>query len=111
VKFSELLGEPEPDPEQPETDPIGVFAPVPAPTPPVPPTPPVASEPPPPPPAVPPVPPVPPAGPAGFSGLAELNVRQPVPEAPTEPSPIGDQLVGLTEVDDDLLPSGRRHRK
>ena len=106
MKFSELLGEPEPDPEKPETedDPISVFAPIP------PPTPPVASsaEPPPPPP---PPPPASAADPTGFSGLAELNVRQPAPEAPTEPSPIGDQLIGLTQVDDDLLPSGRRHRK
>ncbi len=107
MKFSDLLGEPEPDPEQPdpaqpsEVEPISVFAPVPTSRPP----------------GVPPLPsPAPPLGApaapvAGLSGLAELNVHRPVPEAPAEPSALADQLIGLTEVDDDLLPSGRRNRK
>ena len=44
-------------------------------------------------------------------GLAELNVRQPVGAAtvPVE-SPVSDQLIGLTEIVDDLLPSGRRRK-
>jgi hypothetical protein len=112
VKFSELLGEPEPEPELPATDPepISVFAPVST----TPPPSPSAAPPPPSPPA--PTAPitsqVPPSMPAaGRSGLAELNVRQPIAEAPTEASPLADQLIGLTEVVDDLLPSGRRNRK
>ena len=55
---------------------------------------------------------VPPPRPStGRSGLAELNVRQPVTAPAPEPSPLSDQLLGLTEVVDDLLPSGRRHRR
>jgi hypothetical protein len=114
VKFSELLGEPEPEPQQPAkaSEPISVFAPVPT-------TPPPASpnvEPPPPPPPPPPTAPItsqvpPPMPSAGRSGLAELNVRQPVTAPSPEPSPLADQLLGLTEVVDDLLPSARRHRK
>ena len=97
-----------------------MFAPVPV----APPSEPVAVEPPPPP--LPPRPdpprfnvpaagfcssallPRPPSG--GRSGLAELNVRQPVPEAPTVASSLVDQLTGLEAVADDLLPS-RRGRK
>jgi hypothetical protein len=113
VKFSELLGEPEPDPEQADpaqpkdVEPISVFAPVPTSPPPgVPPLPGQA-----PPLAAPLAPPPGLAPAAGRSGLAELNVRRPLPEAPAEPSALADQLIGLTEVDDDLLPSGRRNRK
>jgi hypothetical protein len=129
VKFSELLGEPEPEPELPakESEPISVFAPVPT-------SPPPGSTAEPPPPAPPPSTPpplprypatndpssaptvpvpaqAPPIPAPGLSGLAELNVRQPVAEAPTEQSPLADQLIGLTAVEDDLLPSGRRGRK
>lgn len=108
MKFSELLGEPEPEPEQPapDSEPISVFAPVPA----SPPARPTAESPPSPPPNAPRTS-QPPMTAAGRSGLAELNVPQPVSEAPTEPSRLADQLIGLTDVVDDLLPSGRRHRK
>jgi hypothetical protein len=113
VKFSELLGEPEPEPELPaeDSEPISVFAPVPTSPPPS-----TLAEPPPPPPPPVPTGPItsqvpPPMPAAGRSGLAELNVRQPIAEAPTEASPLADQLIGLTEVVDDLLPSGRRNRK
>jgi hypothetical protein len=125
VKFSDLLGEPEPEDERDlpasEAEPISVFAPVPV----TPPSPPVAAEPSPPPPPVPAVPrfnappPVPepsrftaapPETAGGRSGLAELNVRQPVAEAQTEESSVVDQLTGLEAVEDDLLPS-RRGRK
>ena len=98
MKFSELLGEPEPESEHPETDaePISVFAPVPVSPPPEPaPAPDQAA------------PPVP-AG--GRSGLAELNVRPPIPEAPTEDSSLLDQLTGLDVIVDDLLPSRRGRR-
>jgi hypothetical protein len=97
MKFSELLGEPEPDPELPDSDsaPISVFAPVPVP------------------PAASPAPPVPaaPASPSSpRSGLAELNVHHVAPEPPTIESSVQDQLVGLTEVVDDLLPSTRSRK-
>jgi hypothetical protein len=110
MKFSELLGEPEPehDPELPASDsePISVFAPVPV-APPTAPTPAVSVPPPPPPPPGSMAPPVT----GARSGLAELNVRQAAPEAPTMESSVQDQLIGLTEVVDDLLPSGRARRK
>jgi hypothetical protein len=98
MKFSELLGEPEPDPELPESDsaPISVFAPVPVA--PSAPAAPVAS-------------PTSAAPAAPRSGLAELNVRQVAPEPPTPESSVQDQLIGLTEVVDDLLPSTRTRRK
>jgi homeobox protein ESX1 len=50
--------------------------------------------------------------PGGRSGLAELNVRQPpgVP-IPTADSSVSDQLTGLSEIVDDLLPSSKRGRK
>jgi hypothetical protein len=114
VKFSDLLGEPEPDEERelpaPDSEPISVFAPVPVP----PPSEPIAAEPPPPPVPeaprfnAPPPGPAPTAGPR--SGLAELNVRQPVAETPTQESAVLDQLIGLDEVVDDLLPSRRGRR-
>ena len=109
MKFSELLGEPEPEDERelpaPDAEPISVFAPVPVP----PPSQPIAAEPPPPPP--PPAPPAPPAPTTGArSELAELNVRQPVAETPTQESTVLDQLTGLSQVDDDLLPSRRGRR-
>ena len=120
MKFSDLLGEPEPEEERElpasDAEPISVFAPVPV----APPSEPVAVEPPPPPLPDPPrfnapppasAPPPAPASPSGGrSGLAELNVRQPVPEAPTVASSLVDQLTGLDAVEDDLLPS-RRGRK
>jgi hypothetical protein len=118
MKFSDLLGEPEPDPrsELPTQDaePISVFAPDPESPPPV---------------GTPsgtgPVEPRPrPAttpvsrwadnvvAPTGRSGLAELNVRQPGSSPPTTwDASVVDQLVGLTEIVDDLLPSARRGRK
>jgi hypothetical protein len=168
VKFSDLLGEPEPEetPAAPpaersgaaaEGDPITVFAPVPEvspnrPPPPVPyepdldatvpavtpvlPTPievapiaPVApfeadrtipAMAPVPPPVNPPLDPVldapPPdptlaAGtPTGRSDLASLNVHQPAPAPEPPRSSVLDQLAGLDEVVDDLLPP-RRSRK
>jgi hypothetical protein len=186
MKFSDLLGEPEPERERPETDatevaspeaepgsePITVFAPVPVtprvdpprldpsnPIPPVPPIPAVTPRQDPPVPAVPPLPPLPPLRPhdataaapitaprvpapsvpppptpvtpltpapptpakpatpsgllpGGRSGLAELNVRQPPGVAtPSADSSVSEQLTGLTEIVDDLLPSSRRGRK
>ena len=126
MKFSDLLGEPEPEEEPASTadEPIGVFAPVPMPE-----TQPPAAPPLPTPPPVPPVPATPlaaddptePATPVaaaptvppptgGRSGLAELNVHQPVPEPPPTESPLGDQLTGLDEVVDDLLPPRRGRR-
>jgi hypothetical protein len=115
MKFSDLLGDPEPEPRAegatPATDaePISVFAPEPA----APPAP------------VPVVAPNPAASPVsrwadnvvnpttGRSGLAELNVRQPpagvVAATPADGS-VSDQLIGLTEIVDDLLPSGRRRK-
>jgi hypothetical protein len=125
MKFSDLLGEPEPEPESdlpgPDAEPISVFAPVP--TPPAPPVVPAGVDPAPPgvttasgrreltePPLPGPAIPEPPPG--SRSGLAELNVRRPVPETPvTDDSSVLDQLVGLTEIVDDLLPSARRARK
>lgn len=143
MKFSDLLGEPEPEREVPEeaatdvavpapepgSEPITIFAPVPVtprqdpPVPSVPPLPPhdvtteapitprvpVPSQP------LPPSPPAPavPATPSGFlpggrSGLGELNVRQPPGVAtPTADSSVSEQLTGLTEIVDDLLPSKR----
>ncbi|MGZ4736930.1 MAG: hypothetical protein ACXV8R_15085 [Acidimicrobiia bacterium] len=119
MKFSDLLGEPEPEPgdELPvdEAAPISVFAPAPVAPPPVP------------------DPPLPPVGSAadattelpapghtptpsgllagGRSGLAELNVRQPGTDAaPASDASVLDQLTGLDEIVDDLLPS-RRGRK
>jgi hypothetical protein len=48
----------------------------------------------------------------GRSGLAELNVRQPGSSSPAEAdASVVDQLGGLTEIVDDLLPSARRGRK
>ena len=116
MKFSDLLGDPEPEPESraevpaPEADsePITVFAPEPV-------TPPET-------------PPRPSASPVsrwadnvvtpatGRSGLAELNVRQPVADAVPgvvagPDASVSDQLIGLAEVDDDLLPAARRGRK
>lgn len=133
MKFSEMLGEPEPDrerdlPEEPE--PISVFAPVPVATPPattsiayptappdpvappstvapVPPPPATAPPAPPPPPEVPPRPLEVPATPR--SGLAEVNVRQEAPPAAAEDRET-DALAHLEAVVDDLLPS-RRGRK
>jgi Wiskott-Aldrich syndrome protein len=148
VKFSDLLGEPDPEEtpaaapaERPgaptEPDPITVFAPVPEPdrappaaVPPVPspsdadatiPVPPV------PPPVNPPFDPVNPpldpvldapppdptltaGGPAGRSDLASLNVHQPAPAPEARPSSVTDQLAGLDEVVDDLLPPRRGRR-
>jgi hypothetical protein len=111
MKFSDLLGDPEPEsqPEVPppaaDAEPISVFAPDPvAPRAPA---------------------PRPPASPVsrwadnvissetGRSGLAELNVRQPasgVVAATPDDSTVTDQLIGLTEIVDDLLPSGRRRK-
>ena len=118
MRFSELLGEPEPESEVPATDaePIGVFAPVPAPSPPE--TTSMQSEPTPPPlptatPAAPaPVTPVAPVTVGARSGLAELNVRPEIPVAAAVESTVADQLVGLETVVDDLLPSSRhRSRK
>jgi hypothetical protein len=124
VKFSDLLGEPEPEEERElpasDAEPISVFAPVPV----APPSEPVVEQPPPPPPPVPeaprfnappPLPARPPsteptAAAGGRSDLAELNVRQPTAEMPTEESSLVDQLTGLDAVVDDLLPS-RRGRK
>jgi hypothetical protein len=111
MKFSDLLGDPEPEPqnESPtpavDAEPISVFAPEPV----TPPTP--AAR--------------PPASPVsrwadnvisaqtGRSGLAELNVRQPaagVVAATPDDGSVSDQLIGLTEIVDDLLPSGRRRK-
>lgn len=103
MKFSDLLGEPEPEPESelPGTDaePIGVFAPASSPAPPPLPRFQVPSE-------------APPAPPGSRNGLAELNVRPPIQEPPNpEASSVADQLTGLTEIVDDLLPSARRGRK
>jgi hypothetical protein len=119
MKFSELLGEPEPERDLPDEDaePISVFAQVPV-TPPPDPGRPV--DPAMPPPAVPPavVPPStvpPPAAPAPVgarSGLAELNVRHaPLPAPATTESGVLESLDQLETVDDDLLPSGRHRRK
>jgi hypothetical protein len=113
MKFSDLLGDPEPESraEVPapaaDAEPISVFAPEPV-------TPPVTAA-------------RPPAStvsrwadnvvpPTGMSGLAELNVRQPVagtvPGAIADPdASVSDLLTGLTEIDDDLLPGVRRSRK
>jgi hypothetical protein len=137
MKFSELLGEPEPEPGQEpertrererelpaESEPISVFAPVPVATPPattsiaypsappepVAPRPAVAQEPPlePRDPVVAPV--TPDVAAARRSGLAELNVRQEAP-APAEVAPEADELGYLEAVVDDLLPSTRRGRR
>ena len=130
MKFSEMLGEPDPARETPEEpEPISVFAPVPTTPPPTtaswgddaaaPPAPVTPT-------AVPPVSPslpgpAVPAPPLEFapaepvaprSGLAEVNVLSPS-TAPTEPVETFDEvagLAGLTEVDDDLLPSARRRK-
>jgi hypothetical protein len=166
VKFSDLLGEPEPDDrratapaddsgEPTEPDPITVFAPVPEvspnrPPPPVPyepdldatipavtpvplepvaPVAPVApfqadatipAMPRVPPPVNPPLDPVldaPPPDPTlavgtptGRSDLASLNVHQPAPVPEPPRSSVQDQLAGLEQVVDDLLPP-RRGRK
>ena len=115
MKFSDLLGDPEPESraEVPtpaaDAEPISVFAPELA-------TPPETT-------------PRPSTSPVsrwadnviipetGRSGLAELNVRQPVAGAATgglvatDDGSMSDQLTGLTEIVDDLLPSGRRNRK
>lgn len=130
MKFSELLGEPEPErdhdlPE--EAEPISVFAPVPVAAPPA--TTSVAYPSAPPEPVTPrptvapvpllepttPAPPVPPALPhvasAPRSGLAELNVRQEF-APPVDDEPEIDGLAHLEAVVDDLLPSTRaRGRK
>ena len=131
MKFSELLGEPEPsesehdrERELPDAaEPISVFAPVPVAAPPS--TPSVVY------PSAPPEPvaprqsftPVPPATPqptappdvasAPRSGLAEVNVRQEAPHpAPIDEPPAIDGLANLEAVVDDLLPSaGRRGKK
>jgi hypothetical protein len=163
VKFSDLLGEPEPEetpaaspaerrgaPDRP--DPITVFVPVPEPDPAPPPAPmptsseedvtvPVRSVPPPvnppndgidPPfdPVIPPIDPVldapppvdpfldptPPDPPVGVgdvgrrSDLASLNVHQPAPEPDPAHTSLTDQLAGLDEVVDDLLPPRRGRR-
>jgi hypothetical protein len=126
MKFSELLGEPEPERERDlpeEAEPISVFAPVPvaappattsvayptAPPEPVAPRPTVAPIPTTP---APPAPRTPPEGPATpRSGLAEVNVRQEAPP-PLVEEPEIDALVHLEAVVDDLLPStSRRGRK
>lgn len=114
MKFSELLGEPEPEEppaSAPDPEPISVFTPVPV-APPesrVPEAAAIEETPTIPPPTVP--APAPTAAPPGGSrsGLAELNVHQPV-AAPVEDGSMVEQLTGLDEVVDDLLPS-RRGRK
>jgi hypothetical protein len=164
VKFSDLLGEPEPEDrrasapaddsgEPAEPDPITVFAPVPEvspnrPPPPVPyepdldatipalepvapieplaPMPPIEAD-----ATVPAMPPVPPpvnppldpfldapppdptltvGTPTGRSDLASLNVHQPAPVPEPPRSSVQDQLAGLDEVVDDLLPPRRGRR-
>jgi hypothetical protein len=82
VKFSELLGDPEPEPERPPTPP-----PTPAPAAPAPPAPPARS------------------------GLAELNVRPETVEPAADDASVLDQLTGLDEIVDDLLPSARRRNR
>jgi hypothetical protein len=129
MKFSEMLGEPEPEREQPdEPDPISVFAPVPVSspsppttveyptTPPEPVTPASHSQPgpamPAPPVPAPPAPAVPEAEPR--NGLAEVNVRQSVAAPADEADTAADPMVGLAGLDvvvDDLLPSARRARR
>jgi hypothetical protein len=123
MKFSEMLGEPDPEREVPQDpEPISVFAPAEAPPPPTaaefPPLPPDPESP--PRPALPgPAMPAPPlsapfaAPDAPRSGFAEVNVVSPA-TAPTESlegiAP-ADELAELPIVDDDLLPSARRARK
>jgi hypothetical protein len=48
--------------------------------------------------------------PAGRSDLASLNIHQPAPTPEPARSSVADQLIGLDEVVDDLLPP-RRGRK
>jgi hypothetical protein len=48
--------------------------------------------------------------PGGRSDLASLNVHQPVPEPEPPRSSVTDQLAGLDEVVDDLLPPRRSRR-
>jgi hypothetical protein len=105
MKFSELLGEPEPEQDEPQpaaelsdpaTEPISVFAPVPVETP----APPAAV-------VYPGDPPEPVAQPR--TGLAEVNVRREA-EVPTEAVETTDRIAGLDEVVDDLLPSTFRRR-
>jgi hypothetical protein len=136
MKFSEMLGEPDPARETPEEpEPISVFAPVPTTPPPtsaswvddpatatwvndtptstwvdenaVPPEPVTPENPSLPGPAM----PAPPLAPR--SGLAEVNVLSPSTAPTQEVEPVDELtgLAGLTVVDDDLLPSARRSRK
>jgi hypothetical protein len=46
----------------------------------------------------------------GRSDLASLNVHQPAPEPEPTPTSLTDQLAGLDEVVDDLLPPRRGRR-
>jgi hypothetical protein len=138
MKFSELLGEPEPEHERDlerdlpdEAEPISVFAPVPVATPPSPPAVvypsappepvaprPVADVPPPPPVPVLPIPPVPPMPPAAPEPPREppTGLRAGLAEinvrqesaVPTDETPGADPLTYLETVDDDLLPSRSR---
>ncbi len=48
--------------------------------------------------------------PGGRSDLASLNVHQPAPPPEAPRSSVLDQLAGLDEVVDDLLPSRRNRR-
>jgi hypothetical protein len=116
VKFSDLLGEPEPE-ERPadasaersgEPDAITVFAPVPEASPD--PPPPLVDRAPDPVLDAPQDPPLAAVVPTGRSDLASLNVHQPAPAPEPPRSSVLDQLVGLDEVVDDLLPP-RRGRK